>query len=256
VLETVEFHWLEWNGGRLGDLRIADEDPAARSFDVPLSADDLTAGPRGSFAFFARRLPEFTLARTVEDSLEVYGTGQRLGFTNRPDAAAYLDLYPQFRFPWQAALARAEAEHLGLAEPLRAFARGKGEEELINTLLRTYQDNFAYVPGPLRSLFEMYGADDADCDQMSLLFATSLSLIGYGAEEIRAVEWPHHLGLAIRPRERGPRGGTFLHVDGTKFYLLDLTFYYKDARDRLISAWGTVGEQAKSNDGTVLAITP
>lgn len=228
----VQVSWVLWDGvrpvGRLapGALRGVKAQDRAQPTGRPLHFGD-------------RTVPGFALRRSREASMALAGTGRTLRYTRQPDAASYLALFPELRFADQVGLARAELHQMGLDEAIRRATRDAPDEvALIDALIRTLQQAFVYEPGPVRSMHELAATGHGDCDQLSLMLAALLIEVGYGGDDVVAVQWDDHLGLAVRARNgQGPPGGTGVDLDGGRYHLVDVTHYAYE-NGRLASRWG------------------
>ncbi len=207
VIGEHAFRWLVWDGDKpLGATEASYPEGAL------LPPEMIIAGSRAAFRMYHRVLPDFTLQRSYDDNLSWFESSNQLSFVNRPDAARYLNAFPQYRFGAQTKLALQEASTMELRGAV-ADLMNVPEVERMNLLLRTLQHNFEYTPGPLRPLFDVMHTRQGDCDQLSLVFASVLEMLGYDQDDVVAMTWPEHLCLAVRPKEDAPRGDNVLSFD-------------------------------------------
>ena len=235
------FRWLVWDGQK--PLGLANGESA----DKPLlDTDAIIEGPSRGFDFTQRMFPAFTLKDRTRRELPLFERGGSLTYIARTDTAKFVGYYPTLQFGEQARLASQELKAMALGPNLVELARStRSEVELINILLRTLQAQFVYREGPLRSLFQIFEDQRGDCDQLSLVMAAMLSILGYTGDDVVAMQWDDHLCLAIKPRSKKPPEDADMYIDvGGKgrFYPLEPTYYFR-YNDRIATRWGQVNPQ-------------
>lgn len=235
------FKWLVWDGRQ--PLGLADGAGA----DKPLlGTDAIIEGPSRGFDFTRRMFPTFTLKDRTRRELPLFERRGALGYIARADTAKFVGYYPTLQFGEQARLASQELKAMAMGPNLVELARStRSEVELMNILLRTLQAQFVYTEGPLRSLFQIFEDGRGDCDQLSLVMAAMLSILGYTGDDVIAMQWDDHLCLAIKPRSNKAPDNAEMYIDvGGKgrFYPLEPTYYFR-YNDRIATRWGQVNPQ-------------
>jgi hypothetical protein len=247
---THSWAWVEGGQRRETEIRWVLWDGSSRMGDLP---DGVSAGnvrsrrgggpPSGRvMSLAAREVPAFVLRRGVPATMVLDGTGAEVAYTRRPDAAAWLSLYPELKFEHQVSAARRELKAMGLDVAIREAARRSPDEvALVDTLIRSVQRHFTYRPGPVRSLHELAADRFGDCDGLSSWMAAMLLELGWTADDVVALSFGDHLALAVRPRRgSGPDGGVGIELQGDRYSVVDVTNYVHDGQ-RLVSRWGASG---------------
>lgn len=208
-----------------------------------------------SFSFRNRTLPLFIFDKSEWRHLSVYQRQETLRYRYYPYLAEYLSYFPSFQFGHHVELAWQEARHMQFSHSLQALRKKiSNEEELMNALCRTTQDQIQYVTGNLQSLHRIFGRGEGDCDQLSMMFATWMLEIGYSIQDIIGCYWADvgdgmgHVLLGIRiPIMNDDDLAAFTISNCGKYYCLDIVYYVRNCFGVLQSQVGKISPKYKGS---------
>ncbi len=246
VEQDIARTFLLWNlDGRMGKVDVKADEPPRLLADA---ADLFAVRDLRDVALESYAVPD-NLRADRERRTFFLVDGSAVSYEVHPRVADWLATAPEHDFATQYRLERSEWHRTGLGKGLEALAGRYGEEQLISLLLQSVQRHFAYVEGPLRSIHEILGGREGDCDQLALILANMLSDLGYGGRDLVAILWETagHLALGVQPRRDAPdKGAQFYVHEKATYYVLDPTYYHR-RNGELVTRWGEMSPDNRAH---------
>ena len=222
-------------------FRGSNADPGRRYYVINLRHSRLTEiqtcaaqyGDGGTPLDFAvTATPQLAYAAGSQQ-LQFGGTGYVVGY-NR-NLVNYFSSYPCVDFGIYGT-APVDSRMIGdLRRQLSPHIAGKPQDEAVNHLLHFVQNAFRYKTDQDQYGYEKWNFAEetlvsayCDCDDRAIFFAQLVrNLLGL---ETVLVNYPGiHLAAAVRFTDGSLTGGTYVTVDGSRFYICDPTYINADA---------------------------
>lgn len=243
-----DFRFLLWDGVE----RLGAKTKAERQFPTGM----LFEGPTRPFTFVGRKNPDFLLNAAEPSALRLYGDHGELPFMQRPLALSYIQYYPALSFQEHVIEVTREVASLDMGPALRDLRIRVGDDHAyVTLLLRTLQTEFEYIPGAIRSAYQILHDRQGDCDQLSGVMAGLLTESGWSLEDLAVLRWRHpsphfpgHIALGLRPQGSTPPPTAHAFNEGKRgtYVALDTVYFRRHKTKGVISEWGDISDKYRN----------